>query len=377
MKKIFKFALALVAASILGCGETNNDVNINQPIPGGSPINPIGRLEFYVLGTNFNSGGLNMFRVDSQTGTLSPVTGQPFAPGASVAQAAYSPASRCVFMSDSITSNLLGFRVDGPTGVLTALPGFPQPSLANATVAVDFDGDELYVPGENSIDGFRVNTATGATTRMAGFPLTVPGLLNAQIGKFAPNGFFYVTDLDSDQIFTFSHDETSGALTLVNAQLTGSQDPTGIAFDETGRFLYVNHRDGTLQGFSFATNGALTRVTPTAVSYGAPGQLAYSFSVRDRILYIGDTVGNNLNAFTVGAGGGLTPVAGYPVAGAGGNAAVAYPNPLTPYLYVARLVSNQITAFRIDSNGGRTPVPGSPFPGGGAPTSLIPIEATF
>lgn len=377
MKKIFKFALALVAASILGCGETNNDVVVDPPIPGGSPINPIGRLEFYLLGTNFNNAGLNMYRVDSQTGSLSPVAGQPFAPGASVAMAAYSPASRSVFMSDSITNNLLGFRVDGPTGTLTPLPGFPQASVNNASVALDFDGDELYVPGETSIDGFRVNTATGAATRLAGFPLTVPGLVNAQIGKFAPNGFFYLTDLDTNQIFTFSHDEASGALNFVSAQLTGSQQPTGIELDETGRFLYVSHRDGTLQGFSFAANGGLTKVTPTAVSYGGPGNFAYDFSVRDRILYIGDTVGNNLNAFSIGAGGGLTQVAGYPVAGAGGPAAIAFPNPLTPYLYVAQQNLNRIPAFRIDANGGRTAVPGSPFSGGGTPSNLIPIEATF
>jgi len=366
----------LLALSVLGCGETNNDVSINQPLPTGSPVIPIARVEFYALGTNFRAAGINMYRVDSQTGQLNAVAGQPFAPGAHMSTAAYSPPGRYVYGSDTVTNQVSGFRLDGATGALLPLAGFPIASVANASVFADPDGDEMYVVGEDSIDGFRVNQATGALSRMNGFPLTVPGMINAQFGYFAPNGFFYVTDLDSNQIFTFSHDEATGALSLIGTTPTVSVGPLSLKADETGRFLYCNHGDGTLQGYNLGANGSLTRFTSTPVTYASAGQNVHQFTIKDRILYIGDNPGN-LNAFSLGANGALSPVAGYPVGGAGGGIAMSFRNPLLPYVYTTRTQSNQINGFRVDSSGNRTAVPGTPFSAAGAPTDLVPIEVTF
>jgi len=377
LRKLIHLLVLLLTLSVLGCGETNNDVNVNVPPPSGSPVNPIARLEFYALGANLNGGGINAFRVESQTGTLTPVAGQPFAPGASFFSVAFSRPGRFVYGIDTVTNNISGFRLEPTTGVLTALPGFPVASVSNASVFLDLDGDEMYLPGLTSIDGFRIDQATGAITRMAGFPLTVPGMVDAQIGHFAPNGFFYVADRGSNQIFSFSHNEATGALTLVGTTPTGSSQPLGLEADETGRFLYCNHTDGTLQGFSLGANGALTRVTPTAVTYGGPNQVSWEFTCKDRILYIGDNVGNNLNAFSISSTGALTPVAGYPVAGTGGAAVMSFRNPLLPYIYISRAVASQINAFRVDTNGNRSSVPGAPFQAGSRVTDLVPVEVTF
>lgn len=378
MRRLFKFGLALLTLSVLGCGETNNDVSINQPLPSGSPIIPIARLEFYTLGANFNGGGINSFRTDSQTGALTPVAGQPFATGSQYFTVAFSRPGRFVYGVDVVSNNINGFRLDPTSGTLTALPGFPVASVSNASVYLDLDGDEMYLPGLDSIDGFRIDQNTGALSRLAGFPLPVPGMVNAQIGLFAPNGFFYVADRGSDQIFIFSHNETTGGLTLVGTTPTGSREPLGLEIDETGRFLYTNHFDGTLQGFSLGANGSLTRVTPTAVTYSGPNQLTYEFTIKDRILYIGDNTGNNLNAFSVGTSGALTPVAGYPATGLGGQAVMSFRNPLLPYIYISR-PGNQIAAFRVDANGNRTALPGAPFATGGSGrlTDLVPVEVTL
>lgn len=378
MRSLTKLGLALLTLSVLGCGETNNDIAINQPLPSGSPVIPIARLEFYTLGANFNGGGINSFRTDSQTGALTPVAGQPFAVGSQFFSVAYSRPGRFVYGVDTATNNISGFRLEPTTGALTALPGFPVTSVSNASVFLDLDGDEMYVPGLNSIDGFRIDQSTGALSRIAGFPLPVAGMVNAQIGLFAPNGFFYVADRGSDQIFTFSHSDATGGLTLVGSTPTGSREPLGLEVDETGRFLYTNHFDGTLQGFSLGANGALTRVTPTAVPFSGSNQLTFEMTIKERILYIGDNTGNQLNAFSIGSTGALTPVAGYPAAGLGGQAVMSFRNPLLPYIYISR-PGNQIAAFRVDANGNRIAVPGTPFGTGGSGRllDLVPVEVTL
>lgn len=376
MRKLFKLALlTLTTLSVLGCGETNNDVSFNQPPPSGSPVTPIGRLEFYTLGCNFNGRGINMYRVDSGTGSLTPVPGQPFSVGTSLASADSTPNGRFVYGDDTVTNQLLGFRLEPTTGVLTPLPGFPRPTLVNSTLSID-DGAHLYVIGEDTIDGFNIDSNTGALSQLNGFPLVVPGMTDAQVGRFSHTGFLFVSDLASDRIFSFRHDEASGSLTLVGSAPAGT-DPAGLQMDDTRRFLYVSHRDGTLLGFNVNTDGTLTRVGQGPVQFGPPGQFAYRFVVKDGILYIGDNVGNNLNAFRVGSTGSLTQVSGYPAAGLGGQTVMGFQNPLLPYIYIASLARNEINGFRVDANGNRTPVPGMPFQGSGAPSNLEGIEVTF
>ncbi len=341
----------------------------------GSPALPEGRTDFYTLGVNSNGSGINMYRVDTQTGALTPVAGQPFGVGASLATADSTPNGRFVYGADSVKNEIVGFRLETSSGALTPLPDFPKPTLANATVSID-DGDHLYVVGENRIEGFNIDGTTGALSALTGFPLKVPGLVKAKVGRFTHTGFVYVSDVESDQLFAFRHDEKTGSLTPLGTTPSG-EDPDGLQVDDTRRFLYVSHRDGTLLGFSIGADGKLTRATPKPVVFGPAGQLAYHFTVKEGIMYIGDSVNNNLQAFHVAKTGTLSPVAGYPAVGLGGNTVMAFHNPLLPYIYIGRPDAHQINGFRVDAQGQRSAVPGLPLKGAGSPTNMESVEVTL
>jgi DNA-binding beta-propeller fold protein YncE len=70
-------------------------------------------------------------------------------------------------------TNILGYAIDATTGALTALPGFPVATGANAySITVDPTNHFLYVTNDGAADvsGFTLDTSTGALTRMAGSP---------------------------------------------------------------------------------------------------------------------------------------------------------------------------------------------------------------
>jgi 6-phosphogluconolactonase (cycloisomerase 2 family) len=365
----------LLTLSMLGYSQTYNRVSLDRPLAAATPVVTDSHLEYYTLATNFQGRGLNMFQVDSQTGSLTPVAGQPFAMGASLQSADSTPNGHFVYGADTVTGQLHGFRLEATTGVLSALPGFPRPSQADSIVSID-DGAHLYVVGGNTIDAFSIDETSGSLSQLSGFPMVIPGMTKAQVGRFSHTGFVFVSDPGSDQIFSFSHDEASGSLTLVGTAPVDS-DPAGLQMDDTHRFLYVSHRDGTLQGFSVGADGTLTPVAQAPVVFGPPGQIAYRFTVKQRILYIGDNVGNSLNAFSVGPTGELTPVMGYPAAGVGGDTVMSFQTPLLPYIYIGRQKENQLHGFRVDASGNRTALPGLPIQGSGSPSNLESIEVTL
>ena len=374
MKRLFQSALLLVGLALSGCGRDNNN-HVGTPIQPGQPIPPIARVEFYLLSPNLSNRGLGVFRVDSLNGTLTPVGGAPYAAGSSFNHVAFDAGIRTVYASEAVTGQISGFRLNPENGSLEPLAGFPVASVPRGGVELDLDGDELYVSGTDSIDGFRIDRNTGALSRLGGFPLRVPGLVDAQVSRFAPNGFFYVADVGSDQILTFAHDELTGALSLVSSIPSGGTDPRAVEFDPTGSFMYLAEGDGTLQGFRLGANGSLTRLTGFPVRYAPPGAFTFDFAFDQGNLYIGDVTSNTLNAFRVGPDGQLTQLGGYPATG-GANSVLAYPTPTT-FLYLSNRGANSITGFRADAAGTRTSVPGSPFLGSGAPTALVPAVVSF
>lgn len=68
------------------------------------------------------------------------------------------------------------------------------------------------------------------------------------------------------------------------------------------------HEDGTLVGFEVQPDGSLDALPGVAVSYADAPTYTYVMDFRDNVLYVGDSIGGSLNAFTVGADGTLTHV---------------------------------------------------------------------
>jgi 6-phosphogluconolactonase len=70
-------------------------------------------------------------------------------------------------------ANILGYAIDVTTGALTALPGFPVATGANAySITVNPSNQILYVTNEGAatVSAFALDASTGALTPMAGSP---------------------------------------------------------------------------------------------------------------------------------------------------------------------------------------------------------------
>ena len=83
--------------------------------------------------------------------------------------------------------------------------------------------------------------------------------------------------------------------------------------------------------------------------------------------YVANYGSNNVSAYSIAAGGALTPVAGSPFKAGGGANGVAI-DPTGKFAYVANFDSNDVSAYTIDSTSGALKkVKGSPFAAGATP----------
>jgi hypothetical protein len=87
----------------------------------------------------------------------------------------------------------------------------------------------------------------------------------------------------------------------------------------------------------------------------------------------------NVDVFSIGANGALTPVPGSPFnnPGIGSNSNVVILSPADGHLFASNQASNTITVFNVAANGGLSLVPGSPFanPGGSTPQMMATNRA--
>ncbi len=365
--------LLFLALTVYGCGGSN-DSGGGQPIPP-APIPPIGRLVMYLLAANSPGNSIDIFEVSAADGSLTRTANSPLAINAGILSLENSPGSPFVYAGSFTSNEIFGFAMDGNTGRLTPLAGFPVTSEPENNVILDRTGQFLYSLGEDGIDGFRVDQATGALARLPGFPIR--GLTELRNGSFdLDNNFLYVADFGADEIVTYQLNGQTGALTDVAHTPTGDE-PFALEVEPLNSFVYVSQADGFLNGFRRNADGSLSQLPGLPVGYAPGGAATARFAFRDQFLFIGDRTSRSLSAFSVDpATGGLTPVAGYPKPGGGADVA-SYPVPNAPFLYVADRPSNLINGFQIGPNASSSTVPGSPFPASGGPNELLPVVFAF
>jgi 6-phosphogluconolactonase len=283
--------------------------------------------------------------------------------GAGLVVGTVTTASSSTVASGSVISESPAAATSVNTGSAVNLTVSSGPAAASGSFG--------YVSNATSsnISAYSINSTTGALTPLAGSPFAVPGSTQLFEAKIDPSGkFLYVADdNDPGQIFAFSINQTSGALTAVSgspfAAGNGSQS---IAFDTAGAHLYVaNFDDNSISAYALnASTGVLTPITNSPFTVSGtnpqPSQLASS----GNHLFVADFGANSVDVFTIAASTGqLTEgVAGSPFAtGTAPYALVA--NATGSLLYVANAgqTATSISAFTISASSGvLTPVAGNP-----------------
>jgi 6-phosphogluconolactonase (cycloisomerase 2 family) len=299
-------------------------------------INPIACAKAGNLLFVANDPDITVFRINQVTGVLSLVPGSPFPTGLPGGYSlAASPDGRFLFASlIRVTDGFIVAFSVSPDGTLTLIPGSPFPtpfgpfrvqvSGDNRFLSVGFpfadrigiyriapDGTPIPAPGSpfhiGAISSADFNCSgdllfaaeTGGPTRVhvfrvandgglspiPGSPFVGPGASSESLVLSPDERHLFVNSIGNNSVIAFSV-AVNGSLSLVS----GSPFPTGIegfehaptqvAINETGTFLSVSNRGGTVPGvpgsvsvFSVASNGVLTLAAGSPFSTGQPGDL--------------------------------------------------------------------------------------------------------
>ena len=188
--------------------------------------------------------------------------------------------------------SISAFTINSVSGGLTAVPGSPFPTAPPIppnnnsgvnSVTVDPTGKFVYAAlnGSNAISGYTINSSTGALTTIPGSPFpagSVPMMVRVD-----PSGrYAYATNLNSDNISAYSINSSTGALTPITGSpfafptLVGQ--PTGLAVDPSGRFVYATDQNSNYV-VAFAIDSSTGGLTPISGSPFASGAGPWGASV--------------------------------------------------------------------------------------------------
>ena len=287
----------------------------------------------FLYAANYFSSDISGFNIDSATGVLTAMPGSPFPAELGINSLAVDSASRYVFAASERSGNLWAYSI-GSTGSLTPLAGFPEaiiPSGMGASALVlDPSGKFLYVFSHDSlaagIFGFSVDGTSGSVTPLSGFPVRIDGMANKAVfdasGKFllvTGTGIFGL----HGGVSAFSINTSNGSLTGVGSTTELETDPSGLAVAASGKYLYIpNTGDASISAFSMGSSGALTPISgspfPSGGNGSVNGPLGIAADADGKFVYVCNA-SNDISVFSIGSSGALTPVSGSPFP-AGGNA---------------------------------------------------------
>ena len=308
-------AVVLVGLGVTGCG--NNNANgcavVNTPGP-----TPAAGSEFvFVPNASCASGAANnvMSVLVLTPGQSPPINTGPVPvvqTGSEPIWATVDPLNHFVYTTNFGDNTVSGFTLDTTTGGVVAISGSPFAAGTNpGAVVVDPSDKFVYVAndGSNNVSGYSIG-ATGALTALATSPFPAGTTPQQGIAATTVAGmeYVYVSNEGSGNVSAYSLNTTTGAL----APIAGSPftlapalnpQPVSLAMDPGGRFLFTANANS-----------------------------------------------NNVSAFTVNAGGSLSPVAGSPFA-AGNSPQYLVTDRTGSYLYVVNVNDTTVSAYTITQTG--------------------------
>ena len=351
------------------------------------------------------SYSVSAYTVDSSSGALADVPNSPFqVPSGtglgsnSVLSLFYHPNGKVLYVKNdggTGTGWLSAFSLDSNTGALGLLAGSPYTLGTSATGLVGFDPAArfLYVANQGSctvlagctptpssigsISAFRLDTA-GALTPIAGLPSVTPPPFQVSVD---PSGeFLYQSTVDSDQVNTYSINQTSGMLTKLQrgstsraggepvyiAAFTSPTNSAPISFKP--KFAYVpNVTDNNISMFaSDPQTGKLSVIAPP-IPVGNLAPQTVAVSARGDLAFI-PTAGPSpttstglVDAYSIDPATGVLSGIGTPLPTGKGPSSVATDR-TGRYFYVANAYDGTISNFTVDVVSGAMSANGAPTP---------------
>lgn len=291
-----------------------------------------------------NGRGIHVFRVDRQTGEMTPagVVEMGTSPGRLTLNAdrtrLYS-ANETDRVNDAGEGSVSAFAVDPTDGGLTLLNTVPSggagptyvsvhPSGRFLLVANYFGGSVAVLPilpdgqlgnaTDIKVDAGAIGPTTATNAPPGSFAFSGHDRTHAHMIEADPSGRFVLhVDLGLDRIFVWRFDEQRGTLTPnepASVALPPGDGPRHFAFHPSGGWLYSVQEEGsTIVRFDF--DGESGRLTPRqTISTLPPGYAGSNFcseilvSSDGKFVYVGNRLHDSIGIFSVGPDGDLTHV---------------------------------------------------------------------
>ena len=329
------------------------------------------------------SGKILGYVLNSANGKLTPVAGSPFSTGKSGSTSvAVDPAGRFLYATNQYAgdNDISGFRIDCDSGRLTPIPGSPFASGADPTaVAIDPSGRFAYVAnrGANNVSAYTINDENGRLVPVPGSPYPA-GTFPSAIAVDPLGKDVFVTNSKSNNVSGYAINHSTGALTpLPGSPYAAQNSPSSVAVDPNDKWVYVaNQGSNDISGYYIdPTSGALGPLNGSPFAAGAGGVNSVTVDPSGLYVYLAGYGGlfvYSINQLAPINFAGLTPVSGSPFGGGNPNfVAVDYTG---TFLYAANRSSNDISAYKISSSSTLTPIPGSPFTAVSDPVSIALVR---
>jgi len=325
-----KFLYAAIPASneIVAFREDPNSGALTQlvgsPITAGQAVQALALhpTKKYLYAANSGAtptGTVSLFTIAS-TGALTEKT-----PRANVGTAptllAMDPSGSYLYVGNSGSFDISVFKIDSSSGVLSAISqsggGASAPiGMSPLNMTLSPSGNTLFVTGQaivgqGSIEAFPVSNG------VLGAPV-VSATGNAPYGLAIDSSgthLYTANKIDNSiSAFTINSDNSLTLISTIGETFTG---PVALFIDGSGKYLYAanSQSSGNLAGFSIGTDGGLTLLTNSPFATGSQP----SFIAGDsggKYLFVGNQSTPVVQSFSLDAGTGtLTSVSSYSVPG--------------------------------------------------------------
>lgn len=343
----------------------------------------------YVTTSKAVPGTIDQYAVDYQSGALVPI-GTPIDAGNDPVASVAAPNAKAIYVVSQGDSTVHEFTVGG-NGTLTAANAYATTGNTPTALTTDSLGKFLFVTctyqGTNTSGAGALSVYPINSDNSLGAPVNVNvgnNPVGVAIANFNPTVYVVDQDPNTPQVLAFAENTTTGALTPVTGSTvpdatTGNGFPAGvqpsaIAEDPTGRFVYVTDKSAyELIAYFVLPSGALQPMVNSTVATGF-----YPVSVlvdpRGKYAYVANYNANSIGAYALNATTGApTAVAGSSSSTDTGPISIALDPALGIYVYTANYIGNTVTGQQLNpSTGTLGPIQNTPFPtAGGDPTSVV------
>jgi 6-phosphogluconolactonase (cycloisomerase 2 family) len=302
--------------------------------------------------SNLTDGSIACYTV-AANGTLRPNGYTLVGAGASVSCLAIDPFNKFLMAGAFGSTNALNSYTINTSGTLT-LQGTQAPFPGPNDMSFTMDGKNLYYPDVDQtwLVQYSVNQATGVLTQQGGNVTT--GSFPETIAVHPTLAVCYVPNYIDNTIATYSISGT-GALTEISPRVTigpGVPGPIAMSITRNGKFAYVATYDGSeLYAYSInAGTGALTQVGSPITQASMTNPSCLAIEITSTYLYTSNDGSNNVSVFSIGGTGALTFVQNV---AAGTNPARISADPSGKFIYCVNRVSNDISMYSLNAANGQ------------------------